>query len=87
MPTFLQVQAALQTLAEAGWTLTPPAQSRLQLCTVEDIATLLVVSPNTARSIARSLPHTVMLPGGDLRIRMTDVEEYVERHRLPKAAA
>lgn len=84
-PNTIQVQAALETLRQAGWRLVPPVANRLQLLSVRETAAILGVHDDTAGGISKELPGTVMLPGGDLRVRLTDLEDFLRSHpAVPK---
>ena len=80
MPTAIQVQAAVETLAAAGWSVVPPVTAKLQLLSVREVAQILGVHPDTARTIALSLAKTIRLPGGDIRVRVVDLERYLDEH-------
>lgn len=80
MPTAIQVQAAVEVLAAAGWSVAPPVTAKLQLLSVGQVAQILDVHPDTARKISMSLAKTVRLPGGDIRVRVVDLERYLDEH-------
>ena len=79
-PTRIQIQAAIETLAAAGWRLQAPAGERIRLLSVAQVADLLEVGENRAREIVRSLPGSVLLPGNDLRARAHEVESWLDGH-------
>ncbi len=79
-PTRNQLLAALETLGAAGFSLTGPAVDRLSLLSVRKVSQLLEVGPDKARAIMRELPGSVMLPGGDLRARASDLDRYLDQH-------
>lgn len=81
-PSRVQVMAALETIAAAGFSISPPAADRLALLSVKRVAQLLEVGEDKARAIVRDLPGSVILPGGDVRARVADVERYLDSHPL-----
>jgi hypothetical protein len=94
-PSPVQVRAALETLGAAGFSLSAPASERLRLLSPAQVAELCAVHIETARSIVKSLPGSVMLPGGDLRARVVELEAWMDarpataapfREKSPKAA-
>jgi hypothetical protein len=83
-PTSTQVRAAMETLAAAGFSMTGPATARLQLVGAQELARLMDWSPAKARSAMQDAEHfrAIRLPGGDLRVRLTEVEAFVDRHEV-----
>lgn len=79
-PTRHQLLAALETLGAAGFSISAPSADRLALLSVRSVARLLEVGEDKARAVMRELPSTVMLPGGDLRARASDLERYLDEH-------
>jgi excisionase family DNA binding protein len=74
--------AALETLAGAGFSIAPPAAERCRLLSVAQVAELLGVGQEKARSLAAEVPGSVRLPGGDIRVRLQELERWLERHPL-----
>jgi hypothetical protein len=87
-PSSTQVRAALETLAAAGFSLTGPATARLQLIGAQELARLMDWSAAKARSVMQEAEHfrAIRLPGGDLRVRLTEVEAFIERHEVGRMA-
>jgi hypothetical protein len=81
-PSRTQVAAAVETLLLSGWQITPPAEERLQLLTPRQVADLVGCGLPRAREIITSMPGSVRLPGGELRARILDMEEWITRHRI-----
>lgn len=76
-PSIIQVRAAAETLSAAGWTISGPASDRLRLLSPAGVADVLAVSVETARGIIKQVPGSVMLPGGDLRCRVVELERWI----------
>ncbi len=74
----LQIAAALRTLSDAGLAIHVPSAVRLEMVSVNQLAQLWDISPAKARSIINGLPRVVRLGGGDLRARVSDLEQYLE---------
>ena len=84
-PSSIAVQAALQTLAAAGFTIQPPASARSQTVSPDELATLLRVNAATARRImGEHFARLIRLPGGDLRVYLSDVEEFLANRASPR---
>lgn len=81
-PVPISVAAAMNRLLAAGWTLQSPTIERLRLLRTAEVAEILGVSTNRAREIVHCLPNSVRLPGDDLRARPSDLEEWIQAHRL-----
>lgn len=84
MKSAFAIPAALEVLRQAGFELRPPDSEKLRLLKPSEVAQLLGLSVVKSREIALGLPHTVRLPGGDIRITVADLEAWVEQHRLLK---
>ena len=87
-PTSTQVRAALETLQAAGFCVQAPAAARLQLVGVREFAGLMGWGEAKARAAMADAEHfrAVRLPGGDLRIRLAEVEAFIERHEVGRMA-
>ncbi len=85
-PSRVQVVAAIETLSAAGFSFSGPAAERISLLSSSRVAELLDVSMARARDIMRDLPGSVMLPGGDLRCRVQELERWLDRHPAEVAA-
>jgi len=81
------VLRAVETLRGAGFLLVAPRP--LRLLSVGAAAELLSVSTTTIRQWQRAgrLPGATMLPGGDLRIPMADIEAIIAAGRLSRREA
>lgn len=79
-PSRHQLVAAIETLSAAGFSVSGPAAERISLLSSSRVAQLLDVSMARARDIMRDLPGSVMLPGGDLRCRVQDLERWLDQH-------
>ena len=78
---------AVETLRAAGFVFAPPVGARL--LTVDAAADRMSVSASTIRAWVRRglLPSATMLPGGDLRIPVADLERVEESGRLRRRNA
>jgi hypothetical protein len=87
-PTSTQVRAALETLAAAGFSISGPATARVQLIGAQELARLMDWSPAKARSVMQEAEHfrAIRLPGGDLRVRLAEVEAFIDRHQTGRMA-
>jgi hypothetical protein len=63
----------------AGFSFSGPASERISLLSSSRVARLLDVSLVRAREIMRELPGSVMLPGGDLRCRVQELERWLDQ--------
>jgi excisionase family DNA binding protein len=81
-PQQSDVLRAVETLRAAGFVFAAPAGARL--LTVDAAADRMSVSASTIRAWVRRdlLPGATMLPGGDLRIPVADLERIEEAGRL-----
>lgn len=79
-PSFLQQQAALETLRAAGWTVQAPAAMRLQLLTIAEVAELLRFSTGTVKRLVADghFPGAVLV-GTDTRIPQASLESFIAR--------
>ena len=80
------VLRALEVLRSAGFVFVAP--KALRLVSVAEAAAMLSVSGSTIRQWQRlgRLPGAAMLPGGDLRIPVGDLEAIVAAGRLSRHA-
>jgi hypothetical protein len=87
-PTSTQVRAALETLQAAGFCVSAPASARVQLVGAQELARLMDWSPAKARSVMQEAEHfrAIRLPGGDLRVRLAEVEAFIDRHEVGRMA-
>jgi len=87
-PLNSDVLRAVETLRAAGFVFSPASQPAPRLLTVDAAADRLSVSASTIRSWLKRglLPHATMLPGGDLRIPVGDLEAIVAAGRLSRHA-
>lgn len=88
LPTSTQVRAALETLQAAGFAVSAPAAHRVQLVGAQELARLMDWSPAKARAVMADAEHfrAIRLPGGDLRVRLAEVEAFIERHEVGRMA-
>lgn len=84
MKSAFAIPAALEVLRQAGFELRPPETEKLRLLKPNDVGQLIGVGVAKAREIAIGLPNTVRLPGGDLRVTVSDLESWIAQHRLLK---
>jgi hypothetical protein len=78
----VQIRAAIEVLSAAGFSLVGPSVDRVRLLSVHEVSELLRVSTGKARDVIQELPHSVALPGGDFRARLTDLEAWLDAHPL-----
>jgi len=83
-PTRTQIQAAIETLSSAGWTISGPSSERCVLLSPGRVAELLDVSVPTARRVMEQVG-ALMLPGGDLRCRAANLERWLDERARPTA--
>lgn len=83
-PSTMQVAAAVETLMNAGWSLSPPVEERLRLLDPDQVAEAVGCGDKKAREIILSLPHSVRLPGGELRARPADLERWMKDHEVQR---
>lgn len=81
-PSRTQIMAALETLGAAGYSLQPPASERVRLLSAAQVQELLGCGEHRARDIMREAG-AVMLPGGDLRVRLQALDAWIARHSVP----
>jgi excisionase family DNA binding protein len=81
------VLRAVETLRDAGFVFAAPPTTRL--LTVDAAADRMSVSASTIRAWVRRdlLPGATMLPGGDLRIPVADLERIEQTGRLRRRNA
>jgi hypothetical protein len=79
-PSNVEISSACDTLRAAGWVMEAPASRSLALLTIGELRIVLRVGLKKARRVAVSLPGTVYLPGGDIRVRVKDVATYLDAH-------
>jgi len=74
--------AALRVLSAHGVVVQPPITQRIHLVSVAQLGALWDISDRKAREIISSLPGSVRLGGGDLRGRLSELEQYLEAHPI-----
>lgn len=79
-PSRTQIVAAIEVLTTAGFSFSGPCAERIALLSSARVAELLDVGQARAREIMRSLPGSVMLPGGDMRCRVQELERWLDAH-------
>ena len=85
-PDQIQIIAACRTLSAAGFSMHVPGTARLELVSANRRSQLWDISEAKARAIISELPGSVRLSGGDLRARVSDLEEYLAGHPIRPGA-
>lgn len=57
-----------------------------RLLSARDVGTLLGITERTARRYMRDGMACILLPGGDIRVEATEVEQWTKKHREAPAS-
>ena len=88
-PTAWEIVRAVDTLRAAGAVvvLSGRADAAIRFLTREEVAEALALSVSWVRQHESEFPNRVKVPGGDVRIPLSDLEAAIERWRSPKQEA
>ena len=88
-PSPWEICRAVDTLRSAGCVvvLSGRAAGAVRFLTREEVAEALQLSVSWVRQHEEEFPNRIKVPGGDVRIPLSDVEAAIERWRSPKQEA